>query len=108
MHRRHSFRAGWVAAGAFATALLCTGNACAQQADEIRGMAATCTNCHGADSGKPGGMPAIAGKSAGELARQLKDFKSGARPATLMHQLARGFSDEQLEQLAVYFAGVSK
>ncbi|MEO7726544.1 MAG: c-type cytochrome [Burkholderiales bacterium] len=80
----------------------------AQQPDEVRGMAATCTNCHGAESGKPGGMPVIAGKPRRELSQQLKEFRSGARPATLMHQLARGFTDEQLEQLAAYFSELRK
>jgi sulfide dehydrogenase cytochrome subunit len=67
-------------------------------------MAAACTNCHLTEAGATGSMPVIAGKSRSDLARQLKEFKSGVRPATLMHQLARGFSDEQLDMLAAYFA----
>jgi sulfide dehydrogenase cytochrome subunit len=34
----------------------------------------------------------------------LKDFEDGKRPATIMHQIAKGFTDEQLEVLAAYFA----
>jgi cytochrome c553 len=34
----------------------------------------------------------------------MKDFKSGARPATVMHQHAKGYSDEQIEMLAKFFA----
>ena len=37
---------------------------------------------------------------------QLKAFKAGQRPATVMHQIAKGYSDEQLEALAQYFAAV--
>jgi len=31
-------------------------------------------------------------------------FKSGTRPATIMHQLAKGYTDEQIRLLATYFA----
>jgi cytochrome c553 len=31
-------------------------------------------------------------------------FKSGTRTATIMHQLAKGYSDEQIRLLASYFA----
>ena len=38
----------------------------------------------------------------------MQDFRAGKRPATIMHQLAKGFSDAQIEQLAVYFAAQKK
>jgi cytochrome c553 len=38
----------------------------------------------------------------------MLDFKSGKKPATIMHQLSKGYSDEQLEQLAGYFAALKK
>jgi cytochrome c553 len=34
----------------------------------------------------------------------MKAFKDGTRPATVMHQLAKGYTDQQIEQLAAYFA----
>jgi cytochrome c553 len=34
----------------------------------------------------------------------MADFKSGAEPATVMHQIARGYSDAQLRLIAAYFA----
>ena len=76
----------------------------AQDADNVRGMAATCANCHAAESRESGAIPRIGARDPNTLLQQLKDFKSGARPATVMHQLARGFTDAQLEQLAAYFA----
>ena len=76
----------------------------AQDSAYVRGMAVTCTNCHGAERGDTRGMPVIAGRPKSELFQQLKEFKAGTRPATVMHQLARGFSDEQLELVAGYFA----
>ncbi len=48
----------------------------------------------------------MAGRDKGELLQTLKDFKAGKRPATLMHQQAKGYTDQQLELIAGYFAGV--
>jgi len=42
------------------------------------------------------------------MVEQVKAFKSGARPATVMHQLAKGYSDAQIEQVAAYFAAQKK
>jgi sulfide dehydrogenase cytochrome subunit len=74
-------------------------------ADTARDLAASCAICHGTNGvSAGGGMPQLAGQSKETLARHLKDFKDGKRPATIMHQIAKGFSDEQLEVLAAYFA----
>ena len=67
-----------------------------------RGLAATCANCHGTD-GKgvvDGGMPLINNLTSEQMLTQLKAFKSGAREGTIMPQLAKGYSDEQLEIIA--------
>ena len=80
----------------------------AQDSSTVRGMAATCANCHGTEGRSVGAMPGLAGVDKGYMAQQMKDFKAGKRPATVMHQLAKGFSDEQIEQLAAYFAAQKK
>lgn len=80
--------------------------ALAQDPAYVRGMAATCTACHGAESHGHAGIPGIAGRDKGDLLQQLKDFKSGARLATVMQQLANGFSVEQLELIAGYIASL--
>lgn len=69
-------------------------------------LAAPCAACHGTEGRSPTGdeLPALAGKPAAQLAQRLKEFKRGTRAATVMHQLARGFSDAQLDALAAYFA----
>ena len=76
----------------------------AQDSSTVRGMAATCTFCHGTDGRSVGMTPGLAGVDKGYVAQQMKDFKAGKRPGTIMHQLAKGFSDEQIEQIAAYFA----
>jgi cytochrome c553 len=42
------------------------------------------------------------------LVEQMKAFRSGSRPATVMHQLAKGYSDAQVETIAAYFAAQKK
>ena len=76
----------------------------------VKSLAATCANCHGTN-GK-----AVEGSSVGSLAgldkayhiAQMKAFKTGTRPATVMHQLSKGYSDAQIETLATYFAAQKK
>ena len=50
----------------------------------------------------------VAGKDKDELLQKLLDFKSGRKPATIMHQLSKGYTDEQLAQIAGYFAAQKK
>ena len=83
-----------------------SGSALAQNADANnlykRGLAATCANCHGTD-GKgvvDGGMPLINTLTSEQILAQMKAFKSGAREGTIMPQLAKGYTDEQLETIA--------
>ena len=51
-------------------------------------------------------MPSLAGMPRDTLTRRLLDYKAGRQPATLMHQLARAYSDAQIEQIAAYFAAL--
>lgn len=71
-----------------------------------RNLAATCANCHGTDGrAQPGpGMDALAGGDADRMMQKLRDFRSGARPATIMHQISRGYTEAQLQLIAAYFA----
>ena len=100
MRSRTMIAAGLLAAAPFL--------ALAQSPDALylRSTAATCAACHGTDGKAAAGstMPPLAGMPRDYLVTQLKAFKSGARPSTIMTQLAKGYSDAQLEQLADYFA----
>ncbi len=74
---------------------------------QVRAMAASCATCHGTGGLAQPGMASLAGQSHADLRQKLFDFKTGKTPATLMHQLAKGYSDEQLDQLASYFAALN-
>lgn len=95
-----------------ALALLVTGCgayglASGQDVTYARSLAATCFTCHGTDGRSVGGVPpSLAGQDRKYLLQTMKDFKAGKRPATIMHQQAKGYTDEQLEAIAGYFASV--
>jgi sulfide dehydrogenase cytochrome subunit len=76
----------------------------------VRTMAASCANCHGTDGRAiPGSaMPSLAGMDKNYLVGQMRAFKTGTKPATVMTQLAKGFSDAQIDVLATYFAAQKK
>lgn len=78
----------------------------AHAADErqVRTWAATCSTCHGTQGTSSSVMPSIAGQDEAKLLTMLKEFKDGSRPATVMHQHAKGYTDEELALLAAYFA----
>lgn len=70
-----------------------------------RSLAATCANCHGTDGRSvTTQVPALAGVPRQNIVSALRGFKDGSRPATVMHQLAKGYSDAQIDALAGYFA----
>ena len=77
---------------------------------KVRGLAATCSGCHGTDGRAVAGssVPSLAGLPADHLLQQLRAFRDGSRPATVMQQIAKGYSDSQLQQLATFFAAQAK
>lgn len=75
---------------------------------QVRGWAAACANCHGTNGVAQAGNETLAGANKDDLLKKMLDFKSGKKPATIMHQLSKGYSDEQLAALAGYFAAQKK
>lgn len=91
-----------------AVASLMAAGAGATDTSKVRELAAGCANCHGTQGVAQPGMVSLAGQPKDVLLKNLTDFKSGKRTATIMHQLSKGYTDEQLEQLAAYFASLKK
>ena len=85
-------------------ALLATAPALAQDPHAARSLAATCANCHGTPGAARGEMKGLAGVPAAATVAKMAAYKSGALPATVMHQIAKGYSDEQIGLIAAYFA----
>jgi cytochrome c553 len=93
-----------------ATALMALSGLAQAQSDalQIRSWAASCAACHGTDGRAQPGMESLAGANKDEMVKKMLDFKAGRKPATIMHQLSKGYSDEQIVAIAGYFAAQKK
>ena len=67
------------------------------------GLVATCANCHGTNgNGLVGAsIPLINTFTSEQLLAQLQAYKNGSREGTIMPQLAKGYTDEQLQAIAI-------
>ena len=74
-----------------------------------RALAANCSACHGTNGNSAGGaIVGLAGMNKEYLVGQMKLFKEGKREATLMHQIAKGYSDAEIAAMADFFAAQKK
>jgi cytochrome c553 len=75
-----------------------------------RALAANCAMCHGTQGRTAANSPvaSLAGKPKDEIAQAMAQFKSGQKPATVMHQIAKGYTDEEIAAIAAYFAAQSR
>ncbi|MCZ8235985.1 MAG: c-type cytochrome [Inhella sp.] len=69
-----------------------------------RNLAATCANCHGTNGRAQGDMKPLAGWPADGMVAVLTAYKTGAMTGTIMHQIAKGYTDDQIRLIAQYFA----
>ena len=76
----------------------------------MRSLAATCANCHGTDGRTTEGsaIPSLVGMPKSYMVMQMKAFKEGTRPATVMHQITKGITDQQIDSIANYFAATKR
>jgi sulfide dehydrogenase cytochrome subunit len=72
----------------------------------VRSLAANCAACHGTQGrAAPGSsVPGLAGRPALQFITAMNEFKEGKRPATLMHQIAKGYGEAEIAALGEYFA----
>jgi cytochrome c553 len=89
---------------ALAAALLCAASGAAAQ--EGQKLVAACAICHGTQGRPAPGAPLIplAGLPRDHIAAQMRAFRDGSRPATVMHQISKGYTDAQIEAIAAWYA----
>lgn len=94
----------------FGATLFSASAASAADGDPARGKAqsATCAACHGQDgaNGLDGTYPPLAGQNEHYLFRQLQMIQGGQRSIALMTGQLNGKSDQDLQDLAAYFASL--
>jgi len=73
-----------------------------------KAKAATCAGCHGPNGEGIAPNPALAGKADGQFIQAMKDYKSGKRPNPLMKTFADQLSDQDVANLAAYYASLKK
>jgi cytochrome c553 len=66
--------------------------------------AAACAGCHGMAARPGGAIPPVQGLPPEAILAALRDFRGGARPATVMNRIARGFTDDELQAIAAWVA----
>lgn len=72
----------------------------------VRSLAAGCAACHGT-AGKPAqgsSVAGLAGRSKEDMIQIMAQYKSGQRPATVMHQIAKGYTDAEIAAMAEHFS----
>lgn len=97
---KKSFVAALVFAGTLGLALS------AHADTRARFIAANCSYCHGPDGKSRGAIPSLAGMEPGYFVQQMKAFRDGSRPATVMKKHANGYTDAEFESMAKYFASI--
>ena len=79
----------------------------AEVKDKTENQANMCKGCHGSNGEGRGIFPKLSNQHIKYLKAQLKAFKSGDRENGMMQGMVRSLSDEDMEQLSIYFSGLS-
>ena len=86
-------------------ALACAASGAQAQDAATRNMASACAICHGSDGrAVTKDVVPLAGLPREHIASQMRAFRDGQRPATVMHQIAKGYTDQQIDAMAAWFA----
>lgn len=76
----------------------------AAEAAEAPPGALACSGCHATSSGVETDVPRIIGLTAPDMKAAMIAFRTGARPATVMDRIAKGFSEPEIDAIAAWYA----
>ena len=74
--------------------------------DAGKAKASVCAGCHGANGEGKAPNPALAGKDEKAFAQAMQDYKSGKRSNAAMKTFASSLSDQDVANLAAYYASL--
>ena len=66
--------------------------------------AASCTGCHPASARVSSPVPRLAGHDRAAIVKAMQDFRSGQRAGTVMDRIAKGFTDDEIQAIAAWYA----
>ncbi len=66
--------------------------------------AAACSGCHPTSSRVTSPVPRLIGLDRAAIARAMQDFRSGQRAGTIMDRIAKGFTDDEIQAIAAWYA----
>jgi len=66
--------------------------------------ATSCTGCHPASARVSSPVPRLSGLDRAAIVRAMQEFRSGQRAATVMDRLAKGFTDDEIQAIAAWYA----
>lgn len=70
-------------------------------------LAESCVGCHSEDKNAASNIPRLAGQYGNYMVKAMKDYQSGKRNNALMQSMVTGLSEEDLENISAYFAGMN-
>lgn len=73
------------------------------RAADMEILAASCSGCHTSADGLTTTIPRIRGLPQVVFMQAMQGFRTGQRPATVMDRIAKGFTEDEIRQLAEYF-----
>lgn len=104
--QHNKIRTLMIAGGLLAGVII--GNSSAHAGASASMLSNTCAGCHGTNGVAAGpAMPTIAGMPAEHIKLMMQEWKSGERDATIMGRVAKGYSDEEIDLIAKFFASKS-
>jgi cytochrome c553 len=66
--------------------------------------AASCSGCHPSSTRVSSPVPRLVGLDRAAVVKAMQDFRSGQRAATVMDRIAKGFTDEEIQAIAAWYA----
>jgi len=66
--------------------------------------AASCSGCHPSSARVSSPVPRLTGMDRAAIVKAMQDFRSGQRAGTVMDRIAKGFTDEEIQAIAAWYA----
>jgi sulfide dehydrogenase cytochrome subunit len=73
-------------------------------AADVPAGAASCSGCHANNTRVETPVPPLNGRPAADITTAMAEFKSGKRAGTIMDRIAKGYSDEEMQAIAAWYA----